>query len=79
VMFGTYVGPLKSLQGEKAMLRTDDGGPGMVLAQFNNTALHHPTNVELRPELYNPSHGKAMLGYGWHPFRTSDFKVEAGE
>jgi len=75
----TYMGPIAELRGQKAHVWTELGTPGMLLAQFNDMWVHHPRHVETRADLKDTDHGKAMLGFGWHPFPVGHFQLEGGE
>ena len=60
---GTYIGPIKRLQGHTALLRyeTTDGG---VLAQFDD--LKRLSGVSLA----------LSLAHGWHKFASCDFSID---
>ena len=60
---GTYIGPIKRLQGHTALLRyeTTDGG---VLAQFDD--LKRLSGVSLA----------LSLAHGWHKFEIDDFSID---
>ena len=59
---GHYVGPLKHLQGEPALLMRSEK-PGIVLAQFDDLDRFDGDKAP-------------RLAFGWHEFREEDFKYD---
>lgn len=59
----TYVGQIKLLKSETALIRLDEENPDKVLAQFDDLSLRY--------------HGIG-LAFNWHRFDKKDFKLRRG-
>jgi len=86
----TYRGPIKHLQGEKALVRKVDSAT--LLAQFNDVTLTRdgkPLVLQREVSDYEPHAAypttmledipeppRVALGYGWHEFPTEHFQLE---
>jgi len=64
--YGTYVGPLKHLQGENALLQPRKKG---VAAQFDTFGLARKPGGVATPAL------RTDLAHHWHRFGRADFKI----
>lgn len=62
-----YVGPIKHLYGEMALVRDESGY--IVLAQFDNRDLTRSG----KPIDSDSDRPADALGYGWHPFAPTAF------
>ena len=70
-MHGRYIGPLKELQGQTAILRWTGMPPNMkMLAQFDGK---QDWRVQPDFKLKHPITGALLCG-GWHEFDESDFE-----
>lgn len=57
----TYVGYDSSLKGKGALIRDFPGNPDLIFAQFDDMAAVQ---------------SGVKLGFGWHPFYGTDFKIK---
>lgn len=57
---GIYRGPIKDLKGKSAILKDFPRHPKLWLAQFDDATAEHDGR---------------RLGYGWHRFAKTDWKV----
>lgn len=67
----TYCGPIEHLSGKGALIRT--ATHKHVVAQFDDKTLTRRQGVGVSPALQLPYDA---LGYGWHAFPESHFKVD---
>lgn len=58
---GTYIGDIPQLKAMTALLQDNNEKEGFVLAQFDD---------------YTAQSNGVLLGWGWHSFPISDFKLE---
>lgn len=81
-IWGTYVGPLAHLRGERAMLRMEDPygrhfrrrlPEGVIFAQFNNMTATRRSYRQSQPR---PRSLRRHLGYGWTPFRPEHWRLD---
>lgn len=64
--YGTYIGPLKHLRGERALLQKRKRG---VVAQFDTYGLARKPGGVASPAL------RTDLAHHWHRFSEADFSI----